>query len=58
MSRQRSTACDYTRPVGIYSVLEFYNLTEEDGDLSICRDQPIAGVRLEGKGKQADLVRS
>jgi len=58
MSKQRSTACDYARPVGIYGVLEFYNLTEEDGNLSTCRDQPIAGVKLGGKGGQADLVRS
>jgi len=58
MLRQRGTACNYARPVWIYGVLEFYNLTEEDSDLSTCVDQLIAGVKLEEKGEQADLVRS
>ena len=58
MSRRGSTACDYARPAGIYGVLEFYNLTEEDSDLSTCVNQLIARVTLEEKGEQADLVRS
>ena len=55
MARQRSTACNYARPAGIDGVLESYNLTEEDSDLSTCIDQLIARVKLE---EQADLVRS
>jgi hypothetical protein len=58
MRGQRSTACNYARPAGIYSVLELYNFTEEDSDLSTCGDQLITGVKLEDQGEQADLIRS
>ena len=32
------TACHYTRPVGVYGVSEFDDLTKEDGDLPACTD--------------------